>query len=676
MKTLKEMKLKDYFNIPNMLGYLRILLLPLFLYLYTRADTGTDLAIAFIILLVSIMTDFFDGKIARHFNMVTEFGKLLDPIADKLTQAILALALLNRYPLMLWFIILFIIRELYMAVMGIYLIKKGKGINGARMYGKVCTTVIFTGVFVLLIFPSLSYVICNIIILTMMLFCIITLLRYLVFHQNLLKDKNIDSVSLKAETGCKNKKRSVSMRILIPFVLFILISYMLIGGLLPYKNNPEVNMSYKSSFDVSSFYGDEACCDRAALIEDNGDALIWRLRMIEAAQDSIILSTFNIKSDTSGCQILSALQAAAERGVNVQILADGFNSWFDMEGNPYFYALSSMENVDIRLYNRVNPLIPWKGMSRLHDKYLIIDDSMYLLGGRNTFDYFLGDHNGYKNYDRDVLIYNTGSDKSSIYTLLDYFESVWNQPECKTWHNAAWLQHTPSVKRAASTLKNTYASLNEDHNEWLAPIDLYTATVPTKRIRLLSNPTGLYAKEPLVLWSLGQLMENASSQVRIHSPYIMCDELFTQILTDACSRNVPVTLMTNSAKNNGNTFGAVDYVMHKEEILNTGLQVLEYNGGISYHGKSLTIDDDLSIIGSFNLDMKSAYQDTELMLVVHSEELNSQLQAAFDTYEKDSDKAQSDTDELSDLFGSSAPLSTRLLRRLVYLVDPVFRFIM
>jgi len=582
-------------------------------------------------------------------------------ITVRLTLIIMSLVLLNRYPLMLWFMLLFIIRELYMMFMGLYLIRKGKRVNGAGTCGRVCTFIMYAGAFFLLLFPGLSYAVCNIVILIMMFSCVITF---------------FSSVSSTEKNGIKNKKRGVSMRLMLPVTLLILTAYMLIGGLLPYKNNPEVNTSYKSSFDVSSFYGDTPCCDRAALIEDNGDALILRLKMIEAAQNRIILSTFNIKSDTSGRLILAALQAAADRGVMVQILADGFNSWFDMEGNPYFYALSSMNNVEIRLYNRVNPLLPWKGMSRLHDKYLIIDDSMYILGGRNTFDYFLGDTDGYKNYDRDVFIYNTGSEKSSVYTLTDYFEKVWNQPECRTWHDASWLRRTPSVKRAASDLRSTYTSLKEEYPEWMEKTDPTASTVPTKQIRLLSNPTGLYAKEPLVLWSLGQLMNNASSQVRIHSPYIMCDELFTRILTEACSRNIPVTLMTNSAENNGNTFGAVDYAMHKEEILDTGLQILEYNGGISYHGKSLTIDDDIAIIGSFNLDMKSAYQDTELMLVVHSEELNRQLQAAFDTYEADSEEAHTDKEELSRLLDGSAPLSTRLLRRIVYWVDPALRFIM
>lgn len=661
MTTLKEMKLKDYFNIPNLLGYLRILLLPLFLYLYAHADTEKDFAVSLFVLFISMMTDLFDGKIARRFSMVTEFGKILDPVADKLTQFVLALALLTRYPLMLWFVLLFIVKELYMVLMGLYLIKKGKGVNGAKMYGKICTTVIFAGIFVLLIFPDLPYVICNIIILIMGIFCVSTLCRYLVFHHDLLK--NVD------------KKRSVPMRTVI-LTIILLIAYIIIGALAPYKKNPDVSQSYQSSFDVSSFYGDEPGIDRTALVEDNGEALIWRLRMIEGAKERIILSTFNIKSDTTGCQILAALWAAAERGVEIQILADGFNSWIDMEQNPYFYALSSMDNVEFRLYNRVNPLLPWKGMSRLHDKYLIIDDSMYLLGGRNTFDYFLGDHNGYKNYDRDVFIYNTGGEDSSVYTLLNYFETVWSHPECRTWHNSSWLQHMSSVKRASADLKAIYSSLKAEHPDWLTPLDPEASTVPTKRVSLLANPTGLYAKEPLVLWSLGELMKNASSQVRIHSPYILCDELFLQILTDACRGNASVTLMTNSARNNGNTFGAVDYCMHKKEILDTGLQILEYNGGISYHGKSLTIDDDLAIVGSFNLDMKSAYQDTELMLVVHSEELNAQLQAAFDMYEKASEYAKVDENELAVLLNSPAPLSTRLLRRLVYLLDPALRFIL
>ena len=85
-------------------------------------------------------------------------------------------------------------------------------------------------------------------------------------------------------------------------------------------------------------------------------------------------------------------------------------------------------------------------------------------------------------------------------------------------------------------------------------------------------------------------------------------------------------LMTNSVANNGNPFGASDYKKNKEKLLETGITVYEYEGGVSYHGKSITIGDDIDIVGSFNMDMRSAYLDTELMLVIDSKGVNSQSQ--------------------------------------------------
>ena len=71
-----------------------------------------------------------------------------------------------------------------------------------------------------------------------------------------------------------------------------------------------------------------------------------------------------------------------------------------------------------------------------------------------------------------------------------------------------------------------------------------------------------------------------------------------------------------SVANNGNPFGSADYARNRNRILNTGIDIWEYEGGYSYHGKSILIDDDLSVIGSFNMDMRSTYLDTELMRCV------------------------------------------------------------
>ena len=129
-------------------------------------------------------------------------------------------------------------------------------------------------------------------------------------------------------------------------------------------------------------------------------------------------------------------------------------------------------------------------------------------------------------------------------------------------------------------------------------------------------------------------MEQADSQVKIHTPYIICNEYMYDGLKKVCDSVENVSLMTNSVGNNGNPFGSADYYAHKDKVLGTGLEVWEYEGGYSYHGKSVLIDDDISVVGSFNIDMRSVYLDTELMLVIRSREINRQLEEGMMTYEK------------------------------------------
>ena len=128
-------------------------------------------------------------------------------------------------------------------------------------------------------------------------------------------------------------------------------------------------------------------------------------------------------------------------------------------------------------------------------------------------------------------------------------------------------------------------------------------------------------------------MKQADGPVYFHTPYILCSDYMMQRLTEVCASPQSVTMMTNSVANNGNPFGATDYHLHKPQIVDTGLQILEYDSGVSYHGKCFTIDDRLSGIGSFNWDMRSAYLDTELMLVIDSTELNSILRREMQVYE-------------------------------------------
>lgn len=181
------MKKSEYFTIPNLMGYFRILLIPVFLYLYYQAETTKEYVTAFVVLLVSFLTDLFDGKIARKFNMVTDFGKMLDPIADKLTQGAMAIAISFRIPFMIYFVILFACKEFYMGIMGLYILKKYNKMNMAQMFGKVSTVLLDVGVMILLFFTSISGDAANLIIAIMIVVAVLAWIKYIFYHMNEIK---------------------------------------------------------------------------------------------------------------------------------------------------------------------------------------------------------------------------------------------------------------------------------------------------------------------------------------------------------------------------------------------------------------------------------------------------------------------------------------------------------
>ena len=140
---MKRFSKKEIFSIPNLMGYFRILLIPVFCYLYITAETEREYLYAALVVLLSSLTDLFDGKIARRFHMVTELGKALDPIADKLTHAALAICLATRYPMMWALIALMLVKEGYMGVMGPHIPEERKdaGWSDVVWQGLYCSSV-------------------------------------------------------------------------------------------------------------------------------------------------------------------------------------------------------------------------------------------------------------------------------------------------------------------------------------------------------------------------------------------------------------------------------------------------------------------------------------------------------------------------------------------------------
>ena len=141
---MKRFSKKEIFSIPNLMGYFRILLIPVFCYLYITAETEREYL-----------------------------------------YAALAICLATRYPMMWALIALMLVKEGYMGVMGLIFLKKGKMLDGAMWFGKVCTAVLFAGLLVLFLFSQLEAAVVNGIIMIMMGIMIVTLCMYVPVFQKM-----------------------------------------------------------------------------------------------------------------------------------------------------------------------------------------------------------------------------------------------------------------------------------------------------------------------------------------------------------------------------------------------------------------------------------------------------------------------------------------------------------
>lgn len=143
---------KDLFDnwntIPNWLCFLRIALIPVFTTLFIK---GSYIP-AFILMIVAALTDLLDGKIARKYNMVSNLGKILDPIADKLSQIAIVIILIVKFwdGYLKYILFLFIVKELLMVLGGVLLMAKGMRPVAAEMWGKVATTVFYVFMIVII----------------------------------------------------------------------------------------------------------------------------------------------------------------------------------------------------------------------------------------------------------------------------------------------------------------------------------------------------------------------------------------------------------------------------------------------------------------------------------------------------------------------------------------------
>ncbi|MCM1241193.1 MAG: CDP-alcohol phosphatidyltransferase family protein [Lachnospiraceae bacterium] len=141
------------FTVPNLLSFLRICLIPAIVWLYCVKQDGV---LAGGVLILSGITDMVDGYIARKFHMTSSLGKVLDPVADKLTQGVMLICLFSHFPWLIVPIVIMVVKEIFMSVTGLMVIKQTGTVLGASWHGKIVTCLLYAIILVHFIWYDIS----------------------------------------------------------------------------------------------------------------------------------------------------------------------------------------------------------------------------------------------------------------------------------------------------------------------------------------------------------------------------------------------------------------------------------------------------------------------------------------------------------------------------------------
>ena len=390
------------------------------------------------------------------------------------------------------------------------------------------------------------------------------------------------------------------------------------------------------------------------LLNAGDEALEWRLRMIDSARISIDLETFLWKPDNSGLQIVAHVLAAADRGVKVRFLLDDS---FTMHEELALHALDEHPNISFRLYNPFqhrSDSAAWRELfnlgefarinHRMHNKALVIDGRAALIGGRNLADEYFGLHDEL-NF-RDMEVITVGSNVPHIVTHFDAFwNSGWAFPLEQVFSEPA---DAPGLDDYRVQLAENVPPLSPDgpaelENEWQS---IALVAYPGRAGFFFDQPASNDLADPdempdQLSGELERIIENAKSEVILVSAYLVPTPELEAVVERVEARGVEVRILTNSLQSNNHLAAHAAYKKHLNRLIDHGADLHEMRSTaadrdlymqlpvddkrLGLHAKLLLVDNDIVFIGSCNLDPRSLKINTEVGLIIESEELNSAL---------------------------------------------------
>lgn len=430
------------------------------------------------------------------------------------------------------------------------------------------------------------------------------------------------------------------------------------------------------------YYGDTEGPDRVLLVETPQDAFARRLEVIGHAERTLDVTYYCIKDGQTTDAFFGKILEAADRGVQVRILLDGAMGGTGGGRGSLPEAMALHPNIQFSLYNPVNPLKPWQWNARLHDKFILADDKYLLLGGRNIGDEYFAPpyYDGAVTHDRDVLVLNTagGTDTGtdSVVTQVQaYMETLWTSPDVATVQVPA--QQQAAAEAVQQKLRTAYADFLSAYPDYVqTEFDCESGSFPTNKITLVHNPIQTFKKEPWVGADLAALLKTGK-QVQVQSPYCTANKHTLAAFTQIAEHTETFRLITNSMASSPNYPAFSNYVTQRQKFLDTGVSIFEYQSTDSIHAKSALMDGRIAVVGSFNLDDRSLYIDTETVLVIDSPAFHEVLQQEFDGLYAQSAQVGADNAYIA---GSGAaplavPAAKRLLMYGVSVLSRLFQFL-
>ena len=428
------------------------------------------------------------------------------------------------------------------------------------------------------------------------------------------------------------------------------------SSLQPVELPPEYTPA-PTSTELWNALADERPGEWYVLLNDGPGALDWRLRAIDSATESIDLQTFLWTVDTVGSLVLDHLVAAAERGVTVKLLVDDS---FLLGKDDILLELVSHPNIEYRIYNpykrRSDNVVTRQALNlaefhrldhRMHNKAMIIDSRVAIVGGRNLADEYFGLHAVANFRDMEVIVGGP-----IVLDVAAEFDSYWNDRWAVPIESISHVRHVPADLAAARKVREENIHIHAEQTDaerlvaWreLAAIALggkgtLFADKPPEE-----NPAEADEAPVQVANALMAMIDAATEEILIVSAYLIPTPELEGAVRRAVERGVRIRMLTNSIRSNNHLTAHSAYRNHIRTLLDNGAELHEVRidatdrdiymlspieeKKLALHAKTLVIDSDRVFIGSANLDPRSLRINTEMGLLIESEALNAEVRRA------------------------------------------------